>query len=98
MAQRAKRRKRTKRGPGNVMSGVRIFYRKCLKIRGDLERAAEEAHCRAMGCAGRPLVRLEEPIAIAIYKDVPTFFAIAEKESAGWYKRPMWADARYGAK
>jgi hypothetical protein len=51
-----------------------------------------------MGCAGRPLVRLEEPIAIAIYKDVPTFFAIAEKESAGWYKRPMWADARYGAR
>lgn len=95
MANPPKRRKKRKSGAGNQMSGVRIFYRQCLKIRSDLERVAVAAY--QVGWSTKKL-RMEELEMLVALKDVPSFFAIAENESAGWYKRPVWADARYGAR
>jgi hypothetical protein len=86
--------------PGK-QSWLRDQWRVALKERNQLERAEifvnfphrlNEDAVRL----GWPTHRLEEGEALAAFKDVPTIWAILERNN-DLYRRPLWADKVFGA-
>ncbi len=73
---------------------VRSFYRDWTRERVRLEREALATYFADRGIKPR---RLEEGEALEALKDVPSVFALMEREWKG-FMRPAWASAAWGAK
>lgn len=82
-------------------SRLRDQWRVALKERNQLEREALWANHphrdEVAAQLGWPTHRLEEGAALKLLAGVPTIWAILEKNNPH-YRRPVWADQRFGSR
>lgn len=77
-------------------NGMVALWRQALAKRRKLENAAQSQGGPFVARDGIiTYLRMEEDEAIEVFAGIPTIFALMEDLDAG-YRRPAWADHRYG--